>query len=617
MEKKPSNHSIGLTQKIFWIFMSLLVFLITSAGVLFYQYFRQVSEKSVRESLQLVIRNNAANVNDFFGRLETLGQLINEELPTFVPLLDEQYDDAYEQYGVYKRIYAQINSYLQITAGQITAYKGFLLVDGDTAVSPILVKGQSDYLRNLELSAGYTAAILRDDLLQEEDWFQKALALSGEPYWFQFSDEDGPIWMAQQLRDTVYENGQVQEYSMGMLLLGLDISWIKNQINVSDLTRNTQVFLIDGGSRVIYSENPEYQGRDLSGLFPYSSLSGSSQTAEGDGDLDILLFEGKEHLVQAEPLIQGLTLLTLVPTYDITEQTGQMFRIILLVLIGVLLAGTLLTAAFSRMIVRPIKRLSGHMMSARNPQPISCRGIAQDEVGILYHSFNGLVDRVNDLIQEVYDFTQRQKEQELKLLQAQINPHFLYNTLDSVCCIALLHGEREIADALSALASLLRYNIKDPDKLVPLEQELEMVENYVSIQRLRCGKRLEYYCDLEPGMEGLLIPKMMLQPLVENCITHGVANENGEIAITVSILWSGGEAPGGITIVVHDEGSGDVEAINDHLSGARDLSRDTGGLGIRNVQQRIQLAFGKGYGLHYRRENGGTSAVVNIPRLKG
>lgn len=224
MEKKPSNHSIGLTQKIFWIFMSLLVFLITSAGVLFYQYFRQVSGKIGPGVPAAGDPQQRRQRQRLFRQAGNAGPAHQRGAPHLSPLLDEQYDDAYEQYGVYKRIYAQINSYLQITAGQITAYKGFLLVDGDTAVSPILVKGQSDYLRNLELSAGYTAAILRDDLLQEEDWFQKALALSGEPYWFQFSDEDGPIWMAQQLRDTVYENGQVQEYSMGMLLLGLDIS---------------------------------------------------------------------------------------------------------------------------------------------------------------------------------------------------------------------------------------------------------------------------------------------------------------------------------------------------------------------------------------------------------
>ena len=616
MASQKNKPSVGLTQKIFWIFMSLLVFLISSAGVLFYQYFRQISENSVRESLQLVIRNNAASVNDFFGRLETLGHLINEDLPTFAPLLNEHYDDAYGQYTAYKHIYNQIIGYLQVTAGELTTYKGYLLVDGESTVSPILVQATEDTFRSIQDFSGY-AAILRDDQLQQEDWFQRAQELAGEPYWFQFSPDDGRIWMVQQLETTVYESGRVQTYSLGMLLLGLDISWIKEQINVGGLTRNTQVFLVDGASRVIYSADPAYQGQELAGLLASLPVADPSQETDTQEDLDTLFFDGREHLALAEPLTQGLTLLTLVPTYDIDEQAGEIFRIVLLVLVGVLLAGMMLIAASSRMIVRPIKRLSSHMMTAGSPEPISCQGIAHDEVGSLYHSFNDLVDRVNTLIREVHEFSQRQKEQELKLLQAQINPHFLYNTLDSVCCIALLHGETEIADALSALASLLRYNIKEPDKLVPLEQELEMVENYVSIQRLRCGKRLEYFCELEPGAENLLIPKMMIQPLVENCIAHGAANENGDISITVTVLCEeAGEGPE-VTIVVHDEGSGDVDAINAHLSGARDLSRDTGGLGIRNVQQRIQLAFGKGYGLTYRREDGGTSAVITIPRLKG
>lgn len=206
-----------------------------------------------------------------------------------------------------------------------------------------------------------------------------------------------------------------------------------------------------------------------------------------------------------------------------------------------------------------------------------------------------------------------QKEMDLNLLQAQVNPHFLCNSLTSVYNLAMIHEENEIEAALSGLTSYLRYNISSPNQDVSLQDELDVLDKYIAVQNFLYGDCIleDYNMDaIDP--QKTKIPKMLLQPLIENCIMQNESNEFIEIYITCDIK------PGVFSIYVKDNGNiKDVNFINDKLNNkdsTPEPKQKTHGYGIRNVHQRIQMKYGRQYGLHYTiAEESGMIATINLP----
>ena len=234
-----------------------------------------------------------------------------------------------------------------------------------------------------------------------------------------------------------------------------------------------------------------------------------------------------------------------------------------------------------------------------------------DEIGMLIQSFNYMVSRLRQLIMEVYQQKLAQKNAELTALQAQINPHFLYNTLDSINWMLIEKGEWEISDVVVSLGDILKYSLHGEEMLVLFEEELKYIESYLCIQKNRLEDRLTVQIEIDEEAKLCFVPKLILQPIVENAILHGIEKkkEMGRIQIQAIVR------EGTLEIRVTDDGIGmqpdrlmrfRESIMSDEISGKH--------IGMRNVHRRIQLHFGEAYGLKIDSEwQKGTTVTILLP----
>ena len=241
-----------------------------------------------------------------------------------------------------------------------------------------------------------------------------------------------------------------------------------------------------------------------------------------------------------------------------------------------------------------------------------------DEINDLYRDLNTMVTSIQHLVSTVYEeqvqkekLYSRQKDVEFKMLASQINPHFLYNTLETIRMKARCNNETEIEELVRMLAKIMRRNIQVGDKLVTLKSELELVEYYLRIQQYRFGDRIGYNIDIRCNLDFLKIMPLIIQPIVENAFIHGLETKErkGEIRITVDLTDR-------LIIQVVDDGNGMSEAtLQEILESLNDFDKlDRNHIGLNNVNQRIKLLYGEEYGLYIESiAGGGTSVRIELP----
>lgn len=240
--------------------------------------------------------------------------------------------------------------------------------------------------------------------------------------------------------------------------------------------------------------------------------------------------------------------------------------------------------------------------------------MTQDEVGEASACFNSMVDDIRELIDKNYILALKERESELDVLQAQMNPHFLYNTLDSLYWKATESGSDEIAEDILSLSQLFRLVLNRGDGIVTVRTEAELLERYLHIQKMRFGKRLNYEISLDQTIMEEEIPKLILQPFVENAIVHGFEKADGNY--TLSIIGSRDDTH--MTFQVIDTGVGmseeQMKAIWDKADSRKYASQRIGRYAIKNVKERLELIYHENYELHINSRIGqGTTVIISIP----
>lgn len=236
-----------------------------------------------------------------------------------------------------------------------------------------------------------------------------------------------------------------------------------------------------------------------------------------------------------------------------------------------------------------------------------------DEMGQLMRSFNSMADQIDHLIHEVYLSQIAYKEAKISALQAQINPHFLYNTLDSMQWLLISHGELEVAEAIAALGEIFRYSTDADEAFVRLEQELHFLKDYLNIQKFRLEEKLSVTWNMPEDLLSFIVPRLILQPLIENAIKYG-ASSDGKINLTIAVR----EVDEKLEISVRDCGHGfdASEALN-----IKKMIKADGSFsekhGLRNVNKRLKLLFGEAFGLNFQSEPGkGSCFWILLPMLR-
>ena len=269
---------------------------------------------------------------------------------------------------------------------------------------------------------------------------------------------------------------------------------------------------------------------------------------------------------------------------------------------------------FTSSIAKPILNLRSLMKRVEDGDlSVRFSGAHDDEIGELGVGFNEMLGRIQGLIDQVYVEQRSKREAELRILQEQIKPHFLYNALDTIQWMAQEHRGDDVVRMVGALSSLFRIGLNKGREFIPLSDELEHVQSYLCIQKMRYEDKFDYSIRCDPALRSRRVLRLTLQPLVENAIYHGIKERRGHGTLSVEAKLDGDD----LLLVVADDGIGmkaeSLAQLQDSLeSGGPGLS----GYGIRNVHERIRLTFGKPYGLAFESVWGeGTVVTVRHPDL--
>ncbi|WP_245976542.1 sensor histidine kinase [Paenibacillus prosopidis] len=266
-------------------------------------------------------------------------------------------------------------------------------------------------------------------------------------------------------------------------------------------------------------------------------------------------------------------------------------------------------------IAKRILRLARHMRTIRddNLKVMFNRQDNQDEIGFLTSTYNAMIQRMDELINNVHRAEILNKEAEYKVLQAQIKPHFLYNTLETIRMLAEANNDKEVADISYWFGRLMRYSLSSQKDDTVLRSEIETVMFYLNIHKMRVGDRLDYQFEIGVQADKIQCPRFMLQPLIENCVIHGLS-----VIRPVQLKLLVEEIDGYIRIVIADNGAGitmhKLQGIQTLLTrglDAKAIQSDEGGLGLYNVSERIKAFYGGESRLEIESERGkGTTLTL-------
>lgn len=304
---------------------------------------------------------------------------------------------------------------------------------------------------------------------------------------------------------------------------------------------------------------------------------------------------------------------------DVFERIRSREIVLVLIVIALLVSLSVIYYFFSTSIAKRILKLARHMRSVSdsNLKLVTNGQSDKDEIGFLTLSYNAMIQRLDELINHVHRAELRNKEAAYKVLQAQIKPHFLYNTLETIRMLAEANDDREVADISYSFARLMRYSLSPQKDDTVLSAEIEMVAFYLNIHQARLGDRLVVEFDIRLEAESVPCPRFMLQPLVENCIVHGAS----AVLWPVRIKLFAEEAGDNIRIVLTDTGGGiardKLQDIRTLLAGGSDtkgnLEGESGGLGLFNVSERIKTFYGGSSRMELESEEGkGTTLTLYL-----
>jgi len=446
--------------------------------------------------------------------------------------------------------------------------------------------------------------------IEDQEWYQLAKAAGGRsvvsaPH-VQSLIENEYRWVVSLSRELKSTDGIKAD---GVLLVDLNLSVINDICENINLGKKGYLFIVDNEGHIVY--HPQQQLID--------SKLRTERIAEvlraPSGQSFVVNEGGDKRIYSVQDTNFGWRIAGVAYSDDlIANKEGLRNSIIFYSLCG--LAVTLLiSVGLSHRLSKPIKVLQSDMKQVEKGNFNIQTEIGQmNEIGQLGRSFNLMVSRTKFLMEETILNQENKRKSELLLLQSQINPHFLYNTLDSIVWMAEQKQHEEVVLMTSALAKLFRASITKEKELVPIRVEIEHITNYLLIQKMRYNDELNYVIDMEESILDYKTLKILLQPFVENAIYHGIRNMYGMDDGLITIR--GRQAGDQIIFEVEDNGQGmSAEQLGKLLySNIEDNANQ--GIGIRNVNERIKLYFGHEYGIQIRSEiEEGTCITIVIPKL--
>ena len=443
-------------------------------------------------------------------------------------------------------------------------------------------------------------------------WFARLLSNDRRIWWFK-DDPPSPPAGATTLHVVrgVFASQDINELT-GVIQFDIPESVLRTTLANAVLTESTSVFLMNADGRVVCSAGSTFADADRALWEKVRARQDGDFSAESWNALSV--GNGK-YLVGTQGIENSDWVLALAMPYrDIVRLSARPIRQMLLVFFLIIPLTLLFAFVVSRSATRRIQNLMTRMdRVVEGDFSVALDPGNRDEIGRMTERFNLMVSEIGRLVEEKYRLGKEVTNLELKALQAQINPHFLYNTLDLINWMSLRYEAHEIRTLVNALSRFYKLSLGGGEDTVTVRDEVEHVRTYVQIQNMRYENAIELVVDIPDTLLRCAILKLVVQPLVENAIFHGILlkkEERGTIRIR-------GERDGAhLHLFVEDDGVGmSAETMQRVLSG-RAATKDHHGYGVRNVHERLQLSYGIGFGLRFQSVDGkGTSVQITIPAV--
>jgi two-component system sensor histidine kinase YesM len=390
------------------------------------------------------------------------------------------------------------------------------------------------------------------------------------------------------------------KYPYGILTIDITDDELHSLIEQESI--NKSIYIIDQSGDIITSTDKNLVSEKL-----YDTIPIENQLLSKSGRFDKLI-GGKEQFVMYKQLSNGWTTVITEPYSELLLNTNKATQRIIWISLISFAASILLIYITTKLITKRIGLLLSQIRKFESGNfKASGKTLGYDEIGQLSFAFNKMAFKIQDLIEDVYVKEIAKKEAELTMLQAQINPHFLYNILSSISSIAVKQGDMQVYQMVNHLAKYYRISLNKGKPIIWLEQEINLVKDYISIQEIRFKDRIHMHYELDKTLFQLSTIKLIIQPFVENSINHAVWNTSG-INIIIKMESDGND----ILLKIIDDGMGMTEA---NLERALNKTNNLSGYGIKNVDDRIKLTFGEAYGVEIFSKLGiGTSVTIRIPK---
>lgn len=431
--------------------------------------------------------------------------------------------------------------------------------------------------------------------------YQKAKIGDGRLVWLDVDKE-------RELIPAVRLINNVNIQPVGVMLFNIRESSIRKVLSEQMSKMNGQVYILNRNGNIVSSSDQKLLGTRLDTRI-------LKQIGPQEGFFINTIDKQQSIVIYYPSRFNDWKFVSVIPMHEITKDAVNTRNIIIMAGLISLLIFIPLSYLVANEIITPLHQMATLMKTARikdwSPK-IDYRG--NDEIAYLSEAFNDMVLRINSLIDEVYEQKLRRNQQELKALQAQINPHFLYNTLETINWMARSKGAVEVAEIIKALSNMMRYSISYNEDITTIEKEIDHVKNYCLIQAARYGNKFQVTYQIEDEILDCNIPKLTLQPIVENAIMHGLKGKtNGGL-----IAIKGGIVQDNVVLTVSDNGAGMTdEQIEMAFGKGQPSNKDKHvGIGIQNVHHRICLNYGENYGLRISSKPGeGSAFEIWLPIL--
>ena len=582
-----SARFIGKFSSIQSVIFATVAVLILSAVVIVTGVSMKFTNTSIFENsseyTHTIIQQMNQNIDSYIDYMENIAYLLssNEDVQDY--LFDEKIDNE-GRYRILNQLQTILDSRSDIRNVGIISKNGRMLInDGSKSVNQDLdLNTQEWYATALEKPNG---PILTSSHVQH--------IISGERPWV--------ITLSRGIRD---RSGSGEKE--GVFFIDLNYSAISGLCDQSTVGTKGYAFILDAKGNIVY--HPQQQQL-------YNELQTENISLIMDTDEDTVLTgtgnDGKLYSISRSEKT-GWTVVDCTNVKELLSKSRQAQSVYVLTAIILVIVALLFSRFMARSITLPIQKLRDSMKKVQEGD-FSVSDVVVDsknEIGSLTKSFDVMTHRIHELMEQNVHEQEEKRRSELKALQSQINPHFLYNTLDSIIWMAEGKKNEEVVLMTASLARLLRQSISNEDEVVPIANEVEYARGYLTIQKMRYKDKLEFQIEVDSSILYIPLIKLVLQPIIENAIYHGLKYKESKGLLIVKGFMKDGNA----VLQVIDDGVGMDEETLAHIYDKHKVNYHSNGVGVYNVQKRLKLYYGEDYGITYTSELGkGTTATITIP----